>query len=301
MRCWIAASSSIAPFDKESNALESPPRNGIDPRGLPFHGIAVVTRRVVVELAEEAHRTSSLTQDGSRSGVGAGELELVGQVHTRAPATLTAAALRMPSSRPWPVILAGITFAVDLLAVTISTYLARAVAHDKLFDGSFAPTVSRVYVTLAVWPVVFAIYGLYDLRRPTHATAELQRIFHAVLMSLLLVVLIAFIAGIDISIGFIVWLLGFSIASIVVGRLVTRRLAHALNARAVTSQVTLIAGTNDEARALARTLQRRPWMGYRVCGFVEVTPPGSRSSAGFPSSAPSTTSIRSLRTTGYIL
>jgi hypothetical protein len=29
----------------------------------------------------------------------------------------------------------------------------------------------------------------------------------------------------------------------------------------VTSQVTLIAGTNDEARALARTLVRRPWMG----------------------------------------
>jgi len=159
------------------------------------------------------------------------------------------------------VILAGITFAVDLLAVTISTYLARAVAHDELFDGSFAPTVSRVYVTLAVWPVVFAIYGLYDLRRPTHATAELQRLFHAVLMSLLLVLLIAFIAGIDISIGFIVWLLGFGIASIVSGWLVTRRLAHPLNARAVTSQVTLIAGTNDEARALARTLQRRPWNG----------------------------------------
>jgi CoA-binding domain/Bacterial sugar transferase len=264
-----------------SNALESPQETESTP-GDAFLGIAVATGRVVVELAEGAQRPSGLTQDGSRNSAGAGDLELVGEVRARAPAAPTAAALQTPSSRPWPVILAGITFAVDLLAVTISTYLARAVAHDKLFDGSFAPTGYRVYVTLAVWPVVFAIYGLYDLRRPTHATAELQRLFHAVLMSLLLVVLIAFIAEIDISLGFIVWLLGFSIVSIVSGRLVTRRLAHALNAGAVTSQVTLIAGTNDEARALARTLQRRPWMGYRVCGFVDVTPSGLEVVCGLP-------------------
>jgi exopolysaccharide biosynthesis polyprenyl glycosylphosphotransferase len=46
--------------------------------------------------------------------------------------------------------------------------------------------------------------------------------------------------------------------------------------------VTLIAGTNDEARALARTLLRRPWMGYRVCGFVELTPSGLNSMDGLP-------------------
>ena len=50
----------------------------------------------------------------------------------------------------------------------------------------------------------------------------------------------------------------------------------------MTSQVTLIAGTNDEARALARTLQRRPWMGYRVCGFVEVAPSGLEVMDGLP-------------------
>ena len=81
---------------------------------------------------------------------------------------------------------------------------------------------------------------------------------------------------------FIVFLLGFSLVTVVGGRLLTRRLSHALNTRSVTSQVTLIAGTNDEARALARTLQRRPWMGYRVCGFVEVSQSGLSSMDGLP-------------------
>ena len=136
---------------------------------------------------------------------------------------------------------------------------------------------------MAVWPVVFAIYGLYDLRRPTHATAELQRLFNAILMSVLLVVLITVARDRSTSrASFIVWLLGFGLVAVIGGRLITRRIGHALNARAITSQVTLIAGTNDEARALARTLLRRPWMGYRVCGFVEVTPSGLEIMDGLP-------------------
>ena len=232
-----------------------------------------------MELAED-RLPSSLTQEGGWSEREPEGVELVGEVQAK-PALVRAISHNAPS-RPWPLVLAFVTFAVDVVAVMLSTFLAKSVAHDKLFNGDFALIDSRVFLTVLVWPVVFTIYGLYDLRRPTHATAELQRLFHAVLMSLLLVVLIAFVAQIDISLGFIVWLLGFSIVSIVSGRLVTRRFAHALNAHAVTSQVTLIAGTNDEARALARTLQRRPWMGYRVCGFVEVTPSGLEVVSGLP-------------------
>ncbi len=138
-----------------------------------------------------------------------------------------------------------------------------------------------IFATVAIWPAVFAVYGLYDLRRPT-ATVEFQRLVHALLMSVLLVVLVTFVIEVDVSRGFVIWLVGFSLVTVVAGRLVTRRLTHTLNARDVTGQVTLIAGTNDEARALARTLRRRPWMGYRVCGFVEVTPRGLDSIDGLP-------------------
>jgi exopolysaccharide biosynthesis polyprenyl glycosylphosphotransferase len=47
-----------------------------------------------------------------------------------------------------------------------------------------------------------------------------------------------------------------------------------LNARFITSQPTIIVGCNDEARAMARTLARRPSMGYDVRGFIEVTQSG---------------------------
>ena len=232
-----------------------------------------------MELADD-HLPSGLTQEGVWGEPEVGSIELVGEPQTR-----HAPAIAVPvraSSRPWPLILALVTFGVDLFAVTVSYVLAKSLPHDRLFSGRLASITEWIFLTILVWPVVLAIHGLYDLRRPTHATAELQRLFNGVLMSVLLVVLITFLANVDISRDFIVFLLGFSMVTVVAGRLATRRLSHALNSRAVTSQVTLIAGTNDEARALARTLLRRPWMGYRVCGFVEVTQSGLAVMDGLP-------------------
>ena len=235
-----------------------------------------------MELVDEAPRTPAPTNERAWNSGAPGDIELEGQAQPRATAN-PVEATRTPSARPWPLILAGATFAIDMLAVTLSYLLAKAVAHEVGWDSERPIHLnSWIFLTVAVWPVVFAIYGLYDMRRPTHATAEFQRLFNALLMSALLVLLITFVIRIDISRSFFAWLLGLSLVTIPVGRVLTRRAAHALNTRAVTSLVTLIAGTNDEARALARTLRRRPWMGYRVCGFVEVTPSGLASMDGLP-------------------
>jgi len=234
-----------------------------------------------VEFMEEAASTPILVEESVASADLAGDVELLGQVQSRAAAT-SVPATRPPSARPWPALLAGITFAVDVVAVTLSYLLAKAVAHGVGWDSGKPIHINApIFATVAIWPAVFAIFGLYDLRRPT-ATAEFQRLLNALLMSVLLVVLVTFVIQIDVSRGFVLWLLGCSLVTVVAGRLVTRRLTHTLNARAVTGQVTLIAGTNDEGRALARTLRRRPWMGYRVCGFVEVTPCGLDSIDGLP-------------------
>ena len=99
-----------------------------------------------------------------------------------------------------------------MLAVTLNYLLAKALAHEVGWDsGKPIHVNSLTFLTVAVWPVVFAIYGLYNLRRPTHATAEFQRLFNALLMSALLVLLITFVAKIDISRSFFAWLLGFSL------------------------------------------------------------------------------------------
>ena len=128
-----------------------------------------------------------------------------------------------------------------------------------------------IFVTVAIWPVVFAVYGLYDLRRPTHATAEFQRLFNGDRH-------VRAARGAD-HVHRVPIEISRELRLCAAGRLPRHRRygqaghppsrSHAQR-QAVTSQLTLIAGTNDEARALARTLMRRPWMGYRVCGFVEV-------------------------------
>jgi exopolysaccharide biosynthesis polyprenyl glycosylphosphotransferase len=224
-----------------------------------------------LEFAERPNNSSSLEAEGARTAAGPGEIELVGTA--RAPAI--GGAIRTRAAPQWAVILAVVTFVVDVVAVSVSYLLAKAVAHGVGWDSSKPITFNALtFTTVAIWPVVFAAYGLYDLRRPTHATAEFQRLFSALLTSVVLVVLVTFAVRIDISRSFFAWLLGLSLATVPVGRVLTRRVSHALNARAVTSQVTLIAGTNDEARALARTLRRRPWLGYRVCGFVEMSQSG---------------------------
>ena len=186
-------------------------------------------------------------------------------------------------------ILAIATFVVDICAVFLGYYISKNLL-SAWTDTSHATRITAIYATVAIWPVVFAVYGLYDLRRPTHATAEFRRLFNGAVMSVLLVALIAIEVdprvnaskGLILGRGFIPTLLVVCLVTVVAGRLVTRRLSHTLNARAVTSQLTLIAGTNDEARALARTLMRRPWMGYRVCGFVEVTRSGLEVMDGIP-------------------
>ncbi len=228
-----------------------------------------------MELAED-RLPSILTQEGTWSEVEGG-VELVGELQTK-PALAPALNQRAPS-RPWPLILAFVTFGVDMIAVTAAYLIAKEIVRKE--DVAFALN-HPILFTIAIWPIVFAIYGLYDLRRPTHATAELQRLFIAVAISVLLVVLFDFVTRITPARDFIPLLLVISLVTITSGRLLTRRIGHSLNAHAVTSQVTLIAGTNDEARALARTLQRRPWMGYQVCGFVEVNPSGLAVMDGIP-------------------
>jgi exopolysaccharide biosynthesis polyprenyl glycosylphosphotransferase len=229
-----------------------------------------------VELAED-QLPAGLTHEGGWSSDEGEGAELVGESSRLSVAPAPVA--RQSGRRHWPLALAALSFAVDLVAVVAAYVLARTLVHD---DGQTLSLSYPIYATVAVWPVVFAIYGLYDLRRPTHATAEMQRLFSAVAISVLLVVLAIFAAKLTPSRDFIPVLLVIALVTITSGRLLTRRLGHSLNAHAVTSQITLIAGTNDEARALARTLQRRPWMGYRVCGFVEVSQSGLSVMDGLP-------------------
>jgi exopolysaccharide biosynthesis polyprenyl glycosylphosphotransferase len=217
------------------------------------------------------------------------EVNLVGQRNAFVAAGVLTTPIREGATsiglrRRWLIATALLTVGADVVAIGLGYVLAKVFRDGDLDIG---PALLRrvdtaIFVTAFVWPVVFALYGLYDLRRPTHITAEMQRLFQAVITSVLVVALVAFAARIDVSRSYIVSLLVFCLLTTVSGRLLVRRMAHALNARGVTAQPTLIAGCNEEARTLARTLRRRPWMGFNITGFVDVGNTGQTSIDGLP-------------------
>ncbi len=225
--------------------------------------------------AQTAGQVNEITLTGRVQG-----LKVERSLWTESPAAAAGAATR----RRWSVAMALLTFLVDVVAVT-SGYLIAKALHADLWDHNapaFPVLSSSIFVTILAWPVIFAMYGLYDLQRPTHVTAELQRLFHAIAMCVLTVVLFTFLVRIDVSRTFIAALIVVCLATTLMGRLFTRRLSHTLNCRAKTSHRTVIAGANEEARALARSLRRRPWMGYDVRGFVETNPSGRDFIDGLP-------------------
>ena len=85
-----------------------------------------------MELAEESLLTSNLTQEGGLERSRGGERR--GGARRRVagcsrPIVAPASAIKA-KSRPWPLILAFVaTFAVDMVAVTVSCLLAKSVAH----------------------------------------------------------------------------------------------------------------------------------------------------------------------------
>jgi exopolysaccharide biosynthesis polyprenyl glycosylphosphotransferase len=177
-----------------------------------------------------------------------------------------------------------LTFVVDVVAVFIAYVAAKLIHADRweLGTGLLQPVDKAVFLTIPAWPIVFAIYGLYDLRRPTHITAEARQLFHAVIFSVLLVVLVTFVVKLNLSRGFFAALLVFSLFTTISGRLLVRRINHALNARLITSQTTIVVGCNEEGRAIARALARRRWAGYDVRGFIEVVHQGVDTVGGLP-------------------
>jgi FlaA1/EpsC-like NDP-sugar epimerase len=125
------------------------------------------------------------------------------------------------SQPSWPRILTVTTLVVDVLAVIIAYILARQFVRDSLL-----PLRWPVAATAAIWPIAFAIFGLYQPRRLGHLhLAEVLRVAIASVMAALLCLLVFSLALIDVERDFIPVLLGFCVANVLIGRIVTRLLA----------------------------------------------------------------------------
>jgi len=183
-------------------------------------------------------------------------------------------------------IVAFITLIVDLVAVTSGYFLSKGIIVSTKANGGsrtlFSISGRWVLLTIPLWLVVFAAYGLYDRRELDAPSEEIRRLFHGITVSLVAIVIVTFFAKFAVSRGWIASLALFTTLTVAVGRFAVRKLSGRLSANGYLCAPALVVGTNEEARTIARSLRRNRRLGYRAVGFVSVGPGPSTGVDGLP-------------------
>lgn len=148
------------------------------------------------------------------------------------------------------------------------------------------PAVRVDYTTIIlfatpVWVLLFFLYGLYEPRQVLSPVNELKQVFHGVVAGTVVIFLADSILDLEVA---RLWVLFAMIGGFVfVGgeRLAVRKLLHYMRRRGGDITRTIVLGANQEARTIAKTLQREAWLGYRIIGFVDdVAPPSHDVASG---------------------
>ncbi|MEA2478045.1 MAG: hypothetical protein QOC87_2244 [Actinomycetota bacterium] len=165
----------------------------------------------------------------------------------------------------------------DAMAVSAALFLASAVRFE-LLTGSPSRTANYTVLTLLstpIWIMLFWLYGLYEPRQVLGPVNEFKQVFHGVVAGTVVILVYDSIFQADLARGWA--LIAMLTAFVVVGgeRLLVRKVLHFLRRRGGDVTRTIILGANQEARTVARTLEREAWLGYKILGFVDdVAPTG---------------------------
>src|SRR4051812_23465974 len=182
--------------------------------------------------------------------------------------------------------LAFVNLAVDLVAITCGYLLSKGIIVSTRADAAsrspFTLSGRWVLLTIPLWLVIFAAYGLYDRRELDAPSEEIRRLFHGITVSIVVIVMVTFFARFAVSRGWIASLALFCTLTVAVGRFAVRKLTGRLSASGYLCTTALIVGTNEEARTIARSLHRHRKLGYSAVGFVSVSPVATGSVDGLP-------------------
>lgn len=159
----------------------------------------------------------------------------------------------------------------DGVAVSTALFIASVLRFEVANE---APAASISYtgivvLTTPVWLLLFWAYGLYEPRQVLGPVNEFKQVFHGVFAGTALLFVADSIFRANISRG---WILSvFVLGLVIVGgeRLTVRKMLHFLRRRGGDATRTIVLGTNQEARTVAKTLEREGWLGYRIMGFVD--------------------------------
>ena len=163
----------------------------------------------------------------------------------------------------------------DGMAVSAAFFVTSIIRFEML-DTSPAPTVDYTIITLVATPVnvlLFWLYGLYEPRQVLSPINEFKQVFHGVFASTALIFVADSIFNLRLARAWV--LLTLLCGLVIVGgeRLAVRKILHFLRRRGGDTTRTIVLGTNSEARAVARTLEREGWLGYSIVGFVDDDTP----------------------------
>jgi exopolysaccharide biosynthesis polyprenyl glycosylphosphotransferase len=181
-------------------------------------------------------------------------------------------------------IVTGGLFIVDLLLVTVAFFLSFWVRSSVIPAVGLIPLhlyPLRFYlpllpVALLIWGALLLRVNLYQSQRTASLLAETWDIVRVCVTGMLLLALVIYLFRLDqklLANDLIsrLWILLFVATAFIVltGRMILVRLSarwarvHGYNYRTM-----LIAGTNETARKIARTIEEHPYWGYRIVGFV---------------------------------
>ncbi|MFN2388428.1 MAG: sugar transferase [Actinomycetota bacterium] len=163
----------------------------------------------------------------------------------------------------------------DGMAVATALFLASIIRFELLGEAP-ARTVDYTKLTLVftpAWLLLFWFYRLYEPRQVLGPVNEFKQVFHGVVAGSVVIFVTDSLLNLKLARGWA--LLAMAGGLIVVGgeRLVVRKVLHFLRRRGGDATRTIVLGTNQEARSVARALEREAWLGYRILGFVDDTSP----------------------------
>lgn len=183
-------------------------------------------------------------------------------------------------SRRW---LFAVQVVVDMAAIMTGYTAAFVLRFHYGFVGvpeALPGYVPVIFAAAPVWLAILAGYGLYEFRPMTPASEVVRRLFHAVNTGIVAVVMLSFLLKEDLSRGWVIAAWGCCLAALVVARLSFRKVLHVMRGRGRLGVSTLVVGTNDEGRAIARSLSRQSWLGMRPIGFLVSGSDGASALAG---------------------
>ena len=183
------------------------------------------------------------------------------------PAIATARSSRL--SRRAPSVAAVATDLAVLSAVTVAAAVGRMRLPFFRETADVNELAQLVGVPIVLgWILFIAAHGGYSSHTLGAGTGEYKQVVRGTMVAAGVTGVLCYLAKFQFSRGFFFLLILIGIPSLLLGRLVLRRLLHAERRRGHLAHRVVVAGSGAQVDEVARVLNRESWLGYHVIGAV---------------------------------